>query len=267
MKLYRHLTEGPVDTDRFEPEQPATSDQPALWRYTGKGRPSASEWELYEPEDSGTGSTGPGTNETDETPAGEPGVDEPAHQILPDGPDSTDQPTPSVVPPVNNGSSDTATSNEGDQPEDYTPTPPGPGAPDAPTISSPEDGADVTGGKLVITGTGTNGNLVYLEEGEGQFPVQPATVADGAFRFVIALEPGEHELSVRQRNAAGDTSDPSDTVTVNIEAEKDLSSIDDPDEKLAQFLRQTVLTAPRLGWDLFAELQNQANAWLDAHDR
>ncbi len=164
---------------------------------------------------------------------------------------------------ANNGSTDFGTSNEADQPEGYTPPEPGPGAPGAPTITSPSTGDTITGSTVVITGEAGNGNLVYLEEGEGQFPVNPATASDGQFRFAINLEPGEHTLAVRQRNAAGDQSDPSDEVTVTVEAAPAVDEIEDPEARFAEYLRQNVVGNARLTWDQYAAFVTEANRWLD----
>lgn len=298
--LYCHVSEAPVDTEHWERTEYVNASGEPLYRHVGDGEIDADVWvedSIADPETPAE----PAADEqrTDGQPDEQPqkglaaaeanpsvgsspvseqhigtnvppeGSEEPARQVDQTGPDTTDALTTEehVARFANNGSTDRTTTNEDDQPEAYVPPPAGPGAPDAPQITSPEGGATVATQRTVITGTGANGNLIYLEEGEGQFPVNPATVADGAFRFVVTLEPGEHELSVRQRNAAGDVSDPSESIHITVDSPANLDDVEDPNERFALFLRDSVLTAPRLGWDLFAELKNQASAWLDSQGK
>jgi len=170
--------------------------------------------------------------------------------------------TETAIKAANGGVTDTATSNEGDQPADYVPPEPGPGAPDAPVITAPEDGKEVSG-RIAVSGTATSGNLALLELDGQPYPnLAAAAISDGTFRFVVSLEPGEHKLTVRQRSAAGDTSDPSDEVTVNVVPVPDMPGEDDPDGRLAHFFAHQVLGEARLGYELFVELQQRAQEWL-----
>lgn len=205
--------------------------------------------------DSPTASSTPGENDTPAQPSTAGTSTAPANTVDSPAPDSA------AVSPTVEGSA-SGTNVEDAQPPAYVPPPPGPGAPNPPSISSPETGADVVG-TVVVSGVADNANLVYLEVDGQQFPTAPATASDGAYRFAVQLEPGEHTLATRQRNAAGDVSDPADEVHVTVSAVPEQPSADDPDARLAHFLRHRFLPAGRLSWDLYAEAVLHAEEWLN----
>lgn len=149
-------------------------------------------------------------------------------------------------------------------PPPYEPPPDVP-RPEAPVITSPQAQAELTG-SVEVSGRADSGNTIIVEDDGQQLSLNPIPVSDGMWTVVLGLEPGPHSLSARQRNAAGDVSDPSEAVDVEVVPVPPRPQ-DDPDERLAHFLRYDVLDSnaqTRLTWDLYVQIRAEAQAWLEA---
>ncbi|MDP2647071.1 MAG: DUF1566 domain-containing protein [Desulfobacterales bacterium] len=100
------------------------------------------------------------------------------------------------------------------------------------TVLAPQDMAlatgDDTGGSnsdnitsltsgLTITGAGENGATVQLFDGENEIPGATKVVSGGTFSIDISLSEGQHRITAKQTNTAGDTSTASGALNILID--------------------------------------------------
>jgi hypothetical protein len=101
--------------------------------------------------------------------------------------------------------------------------------PQAPSITSPVDGSNATTQTPVVSGTGTPGDTVTVEDGAGATVCTSPVASDGAWSCTAGTQPaGPVTLTAMQADQTGDPSAPSNSVTVTIPATTSVALTVDP---------------------------------------
>jgi hypothetical protein len=103
-------------------------------------------------------------------------------------------------------------------------------SPAVPVITSPPDNSVDNDGDFTVSGTAEANSTVELFEGSVS---RGTDIADGSGNWSIAMTgvgEGSHAYTARARDAAGNTSDPSNALTVNVEMPPVVISVSPPDQ-------------------------------------
>jgi adhesin/invasin len=92
-------------------------------------------------------------------------------------------------------------------------------APEPPVITSPKDGDLTNHSSVIVTGTGEPSAEVTVIDENGTSVCADVVIvgSDGTWTCEVLLPDGEHTLTATQKDSSGNTSDPSNSVTITVD--------------------------------------------------